>query len=186
MRFTGNPKKVQIALAALALVTLWFACTSKRAEAAEPEFYAGAGLNFMSNEPAAHGYRIGMQQGAWEASIVTHGEAEVQRDGDPVGYFLEANFGTCGTFNVYRNKWTIGWGACLWEHGDIDIGDEADFVLRDDGLYQLMDDGIQLTAAIVVRRDFGKRLYVDIFHASTGGSTHYNRGRNLITVGARF
>jgi hypothetical protein len=77
----------------------------------------------------------------------------------------------------------------MWEHGDFDIGDKEEFIWEPEHQsYSMNDDGLQLTAAIVMRRTLGEQqhFYVEWFHASTAGATHYNRGRNLFTVGARF
>lgn len=183
MKFTGNPRGVQIAILALLVTTLWFSCRS--AKAAEPLFFAGAGVALHSTDSYSHGLRVGLEQGAWQASIVTMGEGTVEHDG--ARYLLGPNMAACGTWHRGFKRLSIGWGACLWEHGDFSVGDEYP-VAYDRGTYVLLDDGIQLTAAIVLRRTFGENehFYVEAFHASTGSSTHYNRGRNLVQGGMRF
>lgn len=183
MKFTGNPRGVQIAILALIVATLWISCRS--AKAAEPAiFFAGAGAALHSTDSYSHGLHVGLEQGPWEASIVTMGEGAVDRDGDD--YLIGPNLAACGTWHRGFRRLSIGWGACLWEHGDWSVGDQYPFAY--DGGFILLDDGIQLTAAIVLRRTFGENehVYVELFHASSGGSTHYNRGRNLANVGFRF
>lgn len=183
MKFTGNPRGVQLAIIILVLLTGWVSC--KSAKAAEPAmFFAGAGAALHSTDGYSHGLRLGLEQGPWQASIVTMGEGAVEKDGER--YLLEPNIAACGTWHRGFRRLSIGWGACLWEHGDFSVGDQYP-VAYDDG-FILLDDGIQLTAAIVLRRTFGanEHAYVELFHASTGGSTHYNRGRNLVGAGFRF
>ena len=182
MKLTGNPRGVQLVIVALLIATLWFSCRAKADEA--PVFFAGAGVALHSTESYSHGLRLGLEQGAWQASVVTMGEGSVAKDGQR--YLIGPNIAACGTWHRGFKRLSIGWGACLWEHGDFSVGDQYQ-VAYDNG-YVLLDDGIQLTAAIVLRRTFGENehFYVEAFHASTGGSTHYNRGRNLVQGGIRF
>ena len=188
MSFTGNPKNSRYAIIGLIAATLTFAYCS-RAKGAEPDpiFFVGMGHAYQSTTPLATGMRLGMEQGHWQASIVTHGETIIHRS--EASYLTEPNLGTCGTWHVFRRRWSVGWGACLWEHGDWSVGDAGPVGYdAEQNLLTLDDDGMQLTAAIVLRRTFGKRelVYVEAFHASNGGSSHYNRGRNLIAGGFRF
>lgn len=187
MKLTGNSRAVQIAIVALLIVTMWFACT-RDSKAAEPKFFAGAGHMYATSTSLASGLRFGIESGAWQASLVTYGETVLD---DPNGwsYVVEPNIGACGTWNVTRKRLSIGWGACLWEHGDFAVGDigPTSWDVSTQTVW-LDDDGIQLTAAISLRRTLGARdrFYAEWFHASTGGSTHYNRGRNFLGGGARF
>ena len=182
---TGNPRAVQLLIVAAIVVTLWFACT-RDADAAEPKFFAGGGAMYGStNYQIAHGLRFGIEQGVWQASLVTHGAGAYD---DPNGgrYVIEPNMGACGTWNVTRRKLSIGWGACAWEHGSFVVGSGAE--VFDGPTVRLLDEGIQLTAAIVLRRTFGRRerFYAEVFHASSGGSTQFNRGYNAVLGGLRF
>lgn len=182
MKLTGNPRGVQIAIVALLVVTLWFGCRAARAD--ESVFFASAGVTTIGGHPYSGGLRIGLERDAWQTSIVTSGDGRVHRvEGS---YVIEPNIGACGTWHRALNRWSLGWGACVFEHGDFATGDDQ--TTWADGAFTLNDDGLQLTAAIVLRRTLGERqrLYVEAFHASTGGSTHYNPGRNLLSVGARF
>lgn len=184
MKLTGNPRGVQVAIVALLVATLWISCRSAKAE--EPAmFFAGAGAALHSTDGYSHGLRVGLEQGPWQASLVTMGGGTVEK---PEGrYLLEPNIAGCGTWHRGFKRLSIGWGACLWEHGDFSVGDQYP-VAYDDDAFILIDDGVQLTAAIVLRRTFGEdeHAYVELFHASTGGSTWYNRGRNLVGAGFRF
>lgn len=183
MKLTGNPRGVQLLIVALLVVTLWVSCRS--AEAAEPMFFASGGLATHGGKIYSQGLRIGLESGPWQASVVTMGDGSYDK---PEGrYLIEPNIGACGTWHRALNKWSLGWGACVWEHGDWSVGDRH-IVTWTGSTASLDDDGVQLTAAILVRRTFGKRdrLYAEAFHASSGGSTHYNAGRNLLSVGARF
>lgn len=188
MKLTGNSRAVQLAIVALLVVTLWFACVRK-ADAEEPTFFAGAGAMYGStNYQIAHGLRFGIEQGPWQASLVTHGSGAYE---DPNGgrYVIEPNMGACGTWNVARKRLSIGFGACAWEHGDLIVGDEGPLSWdAATNTLSLDDDGIQLTAAISLRRTFGarERFYAEWFHASTSGATWYNRGKNAFLIGARF
>lgn len=184
MKLTGNPRGVQLAIVALLVITLWFACT-RRSEAAEPVFFAGAGQSFISTASMASGLRFGMEQGAWQASLVTHGES-VRFDANGNGYVIDPNIGACGTWHVERKRLSLGWGACVFEHGDFVVGSGVESF--DGNTARLVDDGMQLTAAIVLRRTFGarERVYAEVFHASAGGSTRYNRGMNMLAAGVRF
>lgn len=183
MKLTGNPRGVQLAIVALLVATLWISC--RRAEAAEPVFFAGAGPALHSARTYAHSLRIGMEQGAWQASIATTGGGHIDH---PEGrYLIGPNMAACGTWHRSIRRFSLGWGACLWEHGDFSVGDSTTVTWTPAGA-ELEDDGLQLTAAIVARVTFGagRHGFIEIFHASTGGSTWHNRGRNLITIGARF
>lgn len=186
MRFTGNKLSVQVAILVLLGIVLWFAW-ARSSDGQEARYFAGGGYMYGStNFRIASGLRFGIEQGPWQASLVTHGESAYD---DPNGgrYLIEPNMGACGTWHVARRRLSVGIGACLWEHGDFVVGDEGP--VRFDGrTVSLEDDGVQLTAAIALRRTFGarERCYAELFHSSTGGATHYNRGRNLIAAGARF
>lgn len=183
LNFTGNSRGMRFVLLILVGLMLWFAWSRAKAE---PVFFAGVGQMLAASRPLSGGLRLGVETGPWQASLVTHGETVL---GDPNGghYRVDPNMGACGTWHVARRRLSIGWGACLWEHGDFSVGDRGPVVYepQTDTLW-LDDDGIQLTAAIVMRRTMGEHFYVEWFHASTGGSTHYNRGRNLFSGGARF
>lgn len=183
LNFTGNPRIVQGIIVALVVLTSWFGCREVKAE--EPKFLAGGGVLTVSDVKVAHALRVGMETGPWQVSIVTHGDDTIVRDDVP--YYFAPNMGACGTWGKALSKWSIGWGACLWEHGDWAIGDK-DVTGWNGSALTLNDDGIQLTANIVVRRCFGERQRVcgEFFHASTGGSTHYNRGKNFFFIGARI
>jgi len=183
---TGNPRAVQVLLLAVIVATLWFACT-RDAGAAEPKFFAGGGMATSSTIPISSGLRFGIEQGPWQVSLNTHGESVVHRP--EASYKLDANIGVCGTWHAQRKRLSLGWGACLWEHGDWSVGDEGIVGFdADQNLVTLDDDGVQLTAAIVLRRTFGarERFYFEASHSSNGGASHYNRGRNLVGGGARF
>jgi hypothetical protein len=171
MKLTGNPRGVQLVIVALLVATLWISCRSAKADEV---FFASAGVSLRGSDAYSGGLRLGMESGPWQASVVTMGAGDVVKgDGRHV---IEPNMGACGTWHRRLKRLSIGWGACGWSHGDFAVGD-AD-----------RDEGVQLTAAIVLRRTFGKsdHVYVELFHASTGGATRLNAGRNLISVGARF
>lgn len=183
---TGNPKSTRVALVVLALITACLAyCSKVRAE--EPKFFVSFGEAYAVNNPLAGAMRLGLEYGPFQASLVTHGSS--YRSWQDVTYFTRANMGACGTWHRGFHRFSVGWGACLFEHGDWSVGDSGPVVYdRARDAYELDDDGVQLTAAIVLRRTFGKNehFYVEAFHASTGGSTYYNGGRNLLTGGIRF
>jgi hypothetical protein len=181
MKLTGNPRGVQLLIVALLVATLWFSC---RAAKADEVFFASAGASLRGSDAYSGGLRVGMESGPWQASIVTMGAGDVDK---PDGrHIIEPNIAACGTWHRSFKRMSIGWGACLWEHGDFSVGDQYP-VAWDDGFLH-PDDGLQLTAAIVLRRTFGEseQVYVELFHASSGGSTHYNAGRNLVGAGFRF
>ena len=173
MKLTGNPRGVQLLILGLLLATLWFSCRPVKA-AAEEMFFASVGATMRGSDVFAGGLRIGMESGPWQASIVTAGGGHV--DKPDARHAIEPNVGACGTWHRGRKKLSFGWGACLWEHGDFVVGQSH------------RTESVQLAAAIVLRRTFGEKdhVYVELFHVSTGGSTHFNAGRNLISVGARF
>lgn len=187
MKFTGNPRGVQIVILLLVLLTGWVSCKSAKADESAM-FFASVGVALHSTDSYSHGLRIGLEQGPWQASLVTMGDGVVEHDG--LRYVIEPNIAGCGTWHRGFKRLSIGWGACLWEHGDWSVGDGGPIteVISSGSTLHLDDDGIQLTAAIVLRRTFGENehAYVELFHASSGGSTHYNRGRNLIGAGFRF
>jgi len=131
-------------------------------------------VQLRGSDAYSGGLRLGLEQGPWQASVVTAGAGHIDKaDGRHV---IEPNIGACGTWHRGLKRFSIGWGACFWEHPDFAVGDPG------------RDEGIQLTAAIVLRRTFGKNehLYAELFHVSTGGSTHWNAGRNALLIGARF
>lgn len=181
--FTGNPKAGVAAILALLLITLWFTC-SQRAEA-ETRMFAGAGEALVSTDPMASGLRFGIEQGPWQVSLVTHGEG-AREDDNGNRYLIDPNLGACGTWHATRKRLSIGWGACLFEHGDFAVGTGVE--VPDEGGVRLVDDGIQLTGAIALRRVLGERerFYVEWFHVSSAGSSHYNRGVNWFVFGARL
>jgi hypothetical protein len=189
MKLTGNDRVVQLLILLVLGLTLGLAYCD-RVRAAEPVFFAGLGPNFTStNLRTGDGLRLGMEVGPWQASIVTHGQEVIELP--EASYYVQPNMGACGTWHRGFRRLSLGWGACLWEHGDFDVGDAYGDTIQFDeslGAYFYDDDGIQLTAAITLRRTLGaeQRFYVEWFHASTAGATHYNRGRNLFSFGVRY
>lgn len=173
MKLTGNPRGVQLAILALVILTGWIACRSRDADA-QPVSFASVGVQLRGSDAYSGGLRIGLEQGPWQASIVTAGSGHIDKEDGR--HEIEPNLGACGTWHRSFKRFSIGWGGCMWEHGDFAVGDDD------------RDPGVQLTAAIVLRRTFGEkeRLYAELFHVSTGGASRWNAGRNLASVGMRF
>lgn len=187
LNLTGNPKGVQILIVIVLALTLWFAFKAKRvaAEEAAPVFFAAGGAVLSGSEPYTHGLRVGMEQGSWQMSVVTSGEGHITKP--EARYWIAANIGVCGTFHRELGRWSIGWGGCLFEHGDVSIGDYNELQSAEDGAVWMEDDSIQVTAAITARFSINRHVFIELpFHVSTGGSTHYNKGRNSLLVGVRF
>lgn len=183
MRLTGNPRGVQILIVAALIVTLWISCT-RNADARET-FFAGAGVSYMSTRQIAHGLRFGVERDAWQFAIVTHGDGAAGDDNGNT-YMLDANLAACASWHAQRRKFSIGWGACAYEHGDFAVGDGVEIFEGSEA--RLEDSALQLTGTIVVRRAFGERerVYLELYHASSAGSTRYNRGRNILLFGLRL
>lgn len=115
----------------------------------------------------------------WLGYLLTHGPSSACREpAEPV----VANIGAGIIRTTHRGKWSIGFGAGVMEHGDIVIGPGS---IRERP-YPRHNESIQFVAAILIRRNVGERFVVDLLHNSTGGSTHFNRGLNTLTVGLRF
>jgi hypothetical protein len=184
LNFTGNPRGIQAVLLVLVLITLSLAYCHK-AKAEDSTFFAGFGPVYSGGHRGAQGINVGLEYAPFELRIVTYGET-VLHYGD-ADYFVGANLGACGTWVKGFRPLTIGWGACLFQHGDWIVGNETHVTYDGPrGYFTLQDPGVQLTAAISLRHLFTDHIYVELFHSSTGGSTDDNRGRNWLTLGARF
>lgn len=106
----------------------------------------------------------------WLATLSTHGTGECREQ--PV----RANMGIGILRMTPLGHWAIGLGAGVWEHGDRAVGPKTTSGARP-----------QLCAHIGIRRYlFHERAVLDLLHCSTGGSSEYNPGRNLLTLSARF
>lgn len=114
----------------------------------------------------------------WLGSLHTHGSGLCTEE-------MEANIGFSLVRTAYIGRWAFGIGGALWEHGDVIVGPLS---VNDDLIPPRVSEDIQLTAALLIRGHFfHDRVVLDIpFHFSTGGSTHYNRGLNLVSLGVRF
>ncbi len=108
----------------------------------------------------------------WVANLWTHGTG---RCGD---VRMRANLGVGIVRTTQLGRWSLGFGAGVQEHGDAAIG--PDLPPGETA------DRIQLSAQILIRRQIGDRLVVDLWHASSGGSTVVNAARDTISVGWRF
>jgi hypothetical protein len=168
LNFTGNPRGVQLVLLVLIALTLALAYC-RRAKADESTFFAGYGAMYSGGHSGAQGVNVGIEVPPFELRLVTHGAFVLPDD-----QHVRANLGACATWVKGFRPLTIGWGACLFNHGDYVVGNSQH------------DDAVQLTAGISLRHLFTEHIYVELFHSSSGGATFYNRGRNWITLGARF
>ena len=151
--------------------------------------FGGGALGWCSKSNASEGLSIGLGKATigsevcftsllitqeladrrWLVTLSTHGE-EYCRD-----ELVQANMGVGIVRTTHLNNWSIGFGAGIWEHGDIAVGPESN------------RNRPQLCANILIRRYWlNDKVVTDLLHCSTGGSTKYNRGRNLLTLGYRF
>lgn len=102
-------------------------------------------------------------------TLATHGDGHC-REQD-----VRANMGIGVLRTTQLGRWSFGFGGGVFEHGDRGVGPKID------------GDRPQLCAQILIRRYLLKeRAVFDILHCSTGGSTHYNPGKNWAVLGVRF
>jgi hypothetical protein len=182
MGFTGNKKGVRIAIV---LLLVLFAAGAlgwcSRSEAAEG-LSIGFGIGTAGSDRCFESMAIAQELAdrKWLATLSTHGEAASCRmENEPV----DANFGAGIVRTTQLGKWAIGFGAGVWEHGDVVVGPKS--IENDE--HPRTADRPQLCAHILVRRYlFRDRVVADLLHCSTGGSTKFNRGRNVLTLGLRF
>lgn len=181
MGFTGNNKGIRLAIVVLLIV---FACGAlglcSRSEAAEPSGLSiGFGKALGGSEPCFNSMLIAQEiaEQRWLAFLATHGDSDSCR-----GEVMDANVGAGILRATQLNHWSIGFGAAVFEHGDLIVGPKS--------LEQMWpprsSEGMQFGAAISVRRYIGKRLVVDMLHFSTGGSAYFNPGLNSLTIGIRL
>lgn len=177
MRFSGNSAGVRIVIAVLLVVAAIAGTRCARAESVIALGPAAIGSHVCDFE----GLSVSREflDRSVLAGIFTHGEGRCK------GELVDANVGAFGLmlFPVGR-RFDIGFGAGLWEHGDIAVGDAS--IVGDPEPRR--DEGTQLTAAILLRSYWlDGRLVADFpLHFSSGGSTRHNAGLNLLTLGYRF
>ncbi|NIR28351.1 MAG: hypothetical protein GWN84_03290, partial [Gammaproteobacteria bacterium] len=160
------------------LFVLMAAGYCRRSEA--DELSVGFGVALAGSERCFESMTIMQEfgEGRWLGYLATHGNSPSCRaEQEPI----RANVGAGVIRTAHADRWTLGFGAGLLEHGDVVIG--PDSILGDDA--PRTADRPQLAAAILVRLRIRERLVLDLLHNSTGGSTGFNRGLNTITLGWR-
>lgn len=175
MGMTGNDsgvrKLILIGVIALILMALYAA----KSESAEPELSLGFGPALVGSADCGS---MGMVldrsiNGRFMAMLVSHGDGTCP---ERAWHRQRANIGACGLLTSYVKPWTLGFGGCLWEQGTLAFGENAGY-----------DPGVQLSAAILVRRHFvtWPHWYVGIMHGSIGNGApdKQNPGLNIVGIG---
>lgn len=164
MGVTSNKAKVRIVvvLFILAMGAIGY-CTQARADALS----IGFGAALAGSEHCFDSMLIAQELNdrRWIGYLNTHGNSSHCREVPIRG---NLSIGLIRTTTL--NKWSIGAGFALFEHGDRVIGPE------------LPAERIQLTGALFLRRRLGEHFAVDFLHNSTGGSTEHNVGYNSFTL----
>lgn len=187
MSFTGNSRGVRLAI--LILVVLFVVggagFCAKQADAAENKTIVAFGVPFIGGDRCEfQSMTISREidDGAWLAGLVTHGTGECR------GEAVAAQIGAMILHQTYigaGRMFSIGFGAAMFEHGDIAVGPHS---VLDAAQAPRTSEGLQGSGVILVRAYLlSRRLVVDMpLHFSTGKATYFNPGRNLIQVGYRF
>lgn len=176
--FTNNKRSVRVGILLIVALVAAGLTWCSQSEAQENGFSIGFGAVTIGSDVCDFlSMKLGQDVGKWRAAVVTHGAGECRSE--PV----DAQVGISISRPVKLRNWDIGFGAALFEHGDIAVGPHA--VLRATPPPR-RTDVLQFQATIVVRRRIGSRLLFDVDHFSAGGATFFNPGRNIYTLGARF
>ncbi len=178
MGFTGNPKGSRYAIIALLVIFALGAGYCAKSEAQDSGLSIGFGIATAGAERCFDSMMLAQRFGDWMATLSTHGESAKCRDNEPI----DANVGVGIVRVTDLGKWSIGFGAGLWEHGDVVVGPKT--IMSNPAPRR--SDRVQLCAHILIRYRLGKRGAIDWLHCSSAGSTHYNRGLNLFTLSVRI
>jgi hypothetical protein len=177
MKFTGNKKGTRIALLIFLLLFLAGALGyCARSEAAEG-LSVSLGQPFIGSSRCEYAGLMIAQELAdrrWLAHMWTHG------DGQCRGEAMRANIGAGIARTTHLGPWALGIGMGLAEHGDRAIGPLVD------SEPPRTADRMQLGAVLLIRRHIGERWVIDLHHMSSGGSTHWNPGKNMLLFGVRI
>lgn len=177
---TGIRKLLLVIIVLFALGALGYCSQSSAAE------HPGAGLSISFGTAAVGGEQCfdsmliaqELQGRSWLAYLDTHGKGTCRGD-----ELIRANVGAGILRTTHLGKWAIGLGAGLLEHGDSVVGPRE--ILGDS--FPRVAPRPQFCANILIRRYlFHGRAVFDALHCSTGGSTYFNTGLNLFTLGVRF
>lgn len=200
--FTGNSRGIRIVvLIVLGLLAAGALGLCSTADAREPEGLSiGFGPVFAGSERCFTGMMVAQELDHWILNLQTHGDSTACREPpEPI----TANIGIGVVRFTGLGKWKLGIGASVWEHGDVVVGDFSGMPASSNtvDITQLSGSvktlgtaaqeprraqGIHLCGQFLFRRPLGKRLVLDVVHCSSGGSTHYNRGRNFLMFSAAF
>jgi hypothetical protein len=179
-RFTGNNRGVHLVLVVILILFILGAlgfCSVRAEERAERE-----GLSVSLGVPHVGSSRCDfaglmiaqeLADRKWLAHLWTHGDGECR------GEAWRANVGAGVIRTTHLGHWSIGIGVGIAEHGDRAVGP---FVPDPPHT----SDRVQLGANLLIRRHVGKRLVLDLHHFSSGGSTYWNAGRNMLLFGVRL
>lgn len=185
LKFSGNDSGVRILIAAIVLAFIaagagW--CAKAEAQENRTTVSLGAVL-FGSDVCEFQSLNISRELGAgvWLAGLTVHGRGECR------GELVDANLGlSIIHYNYFgaARRWAVGIGGMAFEHGDIGIGPEL--ILNRQPPRK--SAGVQLAAVLAFRGFFlDRQLVIDFpLHASSGGSTRFNPGKNFFQIGYRF
>jgi hypothetical protein len=181
MGITGNSKGVRAAIVVLVLLFIAAGAWCSKAEARDRTTVSYGNLAF-GGDFCTDSLVIGREFGAekWLAGLVTHGTGNCR------GEFTSANIGGFVLHQLhFGDRFSIGFGAGIFEHGDIGIGKESILL---DTTEPRKSEQMQFAAVISVRAyALNRKLVIDMpLHFSSGKATRFNPGKNLIAVGYRF
>lgn len=153
------------------------------------DYFVTAGRMYSSTTQfVAYSARLGVERNGLEASMWVHGRGALFYPEAP--YYVPPNIGGCLLWGKRWKGFRVGWGGCLWNHGDFVVGNYRQTYEHWDGAKGYIendDPGASLTGAFAFRwNPGGRRFFVELAHASSAGATHFNRGRNLLGVGSNF
>lgn len=188
--FTGNNSGIRIAI--LIIIAFFILgglgwCRSGVAQEVEASTSVSFGLPFIGGELCDFSAMVIAREfsgRSWLGGITTHGEGECK------GEFVAANFGAFVLHQTWVNKHlSVGFGAALFEHGDIGVGKAEILNQPESTNYPRKSDTLQMTGVIMIRTYWleDSQLVIDLpLHFSNGSSSRFNPGWNLLMVGYRF
>jgi hypothetical protein len=183
MGITGNNSGVRIAIAILLLLFIAAgAGWCSRAEAQENATSVSIGPLSFGGEACVDSLLIARElgEGKWLAGMITHGS------GDCRGEHVSAQIGLLALHQLrFGERFSIGFGGAIFEHGDIGIGKES--ILADESEPRQSQE-MQLAGVISVRAYLlAGRFVIDLpMHFSTGNASRFNPGKNALLFGYRF